>query len=310
MLRSRPASWRRPASPCNCQSLFQPLTMPTRCACTSPARSASMRRASQAPSCSGCTLGWPKCGLPAWRRGAVNKSTIAPTMALSGPAGASMRLPPGARSEIIALSSMAASCRALSQRASRRSRSASIGARSSVSPSISMPRLSSQAPSRSGSCSFCTVRGRSPSGPSTSLPTKPPVSGEMSSRQRCTGTLSWAKPGCTTTLQPSARNRGICSAQKSPKCASCASVQTGPSVAAAARCRHCSLALSTGTRPSSQTRSMASASAVRLRCMRMTGPPVSNRSCTGAGRAFSTELGAGVCHCAAPGRPLSGGSTR
>ena len=226
---------------------------------------------------------------------------MAPTMALSGPAGASMRLPPGARSEMMAMSSMAAISRALSQRASRRSRSASMGARSSVCPSISMPRLSSQAPSRSGSMSFCTGRSRGASGPSTSLPSNSPVSGAISSFQRCTGRLSCAKPGCTTTLQPSVRSWGTTSAQKSPKCASCARVHTGPSVAAAARWRHCSLPGSTGTRPRSHTRSMASASADRLRCMRTTGLPVANRSCTGAGRALRMEVGAGVCQVA----PLS-----
>ena len=206
---------------------------------------------------------------------------------------------------MMAMSSMAAICCAWSQRASRRSRSASMGARSSVSPSISMPRLNSQAPSRSGSCSFCTGRSRAASGPSTSLPSSSPVSGAISSFQRCTGTLSCANPGCTTTLQPSARSFGICSAQKSPKCASCASVHTGPSAAAAARWRHCSLLASTGIRPRSHTRSMASASAARLRCMRSTGPPVSNSSCMAGGRELSTEVGAGVCQAMVLGAALS-----
>ena len=120
---------------------------------------------------------------------------MAPTMALIGAAGASMRLPPGARSETMARSSMAAICAALSQRWSRRSRSASMGARSSVWPSISMPRLSSQAPSRAGSCSFSTPRPGLTKGLSSSLPSTSPVSGLTTSFQRCTGTLSCAKPG-------------------------------------------------------------------------------------------------------------------
>ena len=254
-----------------------------------------MRRASHAPR---------RSGSPSWRClrvGSVSKSTMAPTMALSGPAGASMRLPPGARSWMMARSSMAAICCAFSQRASRRSRSASSGARSRVSPSISMPSVSSHAPSRSGNCSFCTGRSRAASGPSTSLPSISPVSGAMCSFQRCTGTLSCAKPGHTTTLQPSARSCGTTSAQKSPKCASCASVHTGPRLLAAARWRHCSLLASTGIRPRSHTRSMASASAARLRCMRSTGPPVSNNSWTWAGRAPRTDVGAGVAQVA----PLS-----
>lgn len=257
-----------------------------------------MRRISQGPRRSG-SPSW-RCR-PALRSGSVSRSTIAPTMALSGAAGASMRRPPGARSETVAWSSMAAICAAFSQRGSRRSRSASRGAKSSVSPSTSMPRLSSQAPSRSGRCSFCTGRSRGPSGPARSLPSSSPVSGSRRSVQRCTGTLSCAKPGSTDTAQPWACRRGTCSAQKSPKAASCGSVQTGPSTGAPARSRHCKAVSGTGSRPRSRTRSMASASATPSRCRRSTGPPVSYSSCTAGGRLLSTEVGAGVSQAAPSG---------
>ena len=77
-----------------------------------------------------------------------------------------------------------------------------MGARSSVSPSISIPKLSSHSPSRPGRASFSTPRAGLTSGLSSSLPSTSPVSGLRMSFQRSTGTLSCAKPGCTTTVQP------------------------------------------------------------------------------------------------------------
>ena len=177
-------------------------------------------------------------------RASTSRSSIAPTMAFSGAAGASMRRPPGARSTTISASSISSRRSACNQRRSRASSPASSGARSSVSPSTSTPRLMRHEPwscaprSRASGCSGV------PSASSVRLPSS-------CSFQRCTGRLKCAKPGSTTSCQPAARRRGTCSAQKSLQCASSASDQSSPpccTATAASRVRHCSAFGGSGAR--------------------------------------------------------------
>ena len=234
---------------------------------------------------------------PSLRRGSVNKSSMALTMALSGAAVASMRRPPGARKVISASSAMAATARASSQRPSRLSRSASSGARSSVSPSTSMPRLSMNEPSRGGWRSAPSVGRRGPSGSTSSRPCSAPVAGSITSRQRSTATLWWAKPGCTTMRQPRAWSRGTCSAQKSPKCGSSGSDHSASWPTAASLLRHCSACSGSGRRPVAHSASRASASAARSRCSSTRWFQAPRSNSVGLGRVLSTRVGAGVSQC-------------
>ena len=237
----------------------------------------------------------------------MSRSSIAPTMAFNGAAGASMRRPPGARRVTSAVSSMVATSRASSQRASRVSRSASSGARSSVSPSTSTPRLSMNEPSRGGWRSAVSGCTRGPGGWMGSISSRPcssPVARSMTSRQRSTVTLWWAKPGCTTMDQPSACSRGTCSAQKSPNRDSSGNDHRCAWPTPASWVRHCSACIGSGRRPLHQSASRASASAARSRCssVRSCHAPRSSccgcrcgcRCCVGFGRVFSTLAGAGV----------------
>ena len=234
------------------------------------------------------------------RKSTVSKSTMAPTMALSGAAGASMRRPPGARSAMMASSGMAAISLALSQRASRLSRSANKGARSSDWPSTSMPKLSSHEPSRLGCVRAVMLAVRGPSGATSSRPVSWPVAGSITKRQRSTATLWCANPGRTTTAQPWACSLGICSAQKSPKWPSSGSDHRFSWPSCAAGLRHCRAVAGKGRKPKDHSKSRASASALPLRCIstRWSHAPRSNS--VALGRVLSKLCGAGVSQCSPP----------
>ena len=241
--RRRCTSAARPASPCSCQ---RPC---------SPAREAMV-------SASECCSAWMFCASqadsgvgPCWRRGSVSRSSRALTMAFSGSARASMRRPPGARRLTISSSAMAASSSAFSQRPSRFSKSASIGARSRVSPSTSTPRLASQLP----------------------------MPGSTPSFQRCTGSTWCAKPGSMTTCQSSACNLGTVSAMKSGHWPSSGRLHRSSLPTAASGARHCIARVGRGRSAVAHSVSRAKASAASSRC-----------AGGGQGRVYSTEVGAGV----------------
>ena len=206
-----------------------------------------------------------------------------------------MRLPPGKRSRMMASSSMAASASASSQRASRWSRSASTGARSSVWPCISTPRLNSQDPWRRDRPSALTGGGGGTRSPANSWPTTSPVAGLNTRRQACTGTLRCAKPGRTSTTQPAARKRGTWSAQKSAKESSCTRVHSGRGAACArSSLRHCSTPSGRGNKPSDRNTLPASASAARSRSSSTAWPCWPGTDSVGAAATASASAGAAV----------------
>ena len=105
------------------------------------------------------------------------------------------------------------------------------------------------------------------------LPSSSPVRVLMIRCQTSTATLSCAKPGRTTIVQLLACRNGNCSAQKSPQKSSCNSAHNESRCDAA--CATCSLRHCSVCRPSSHTRSRASASAPRSRSNKRQPCPVS-----------------------------------
>ena len=156
-----------------------------------------------------------------------------------------------------------------------------------------MPSVSSQAPSRSGSMSFCTGRSRAASGHPPPLPSISPVSGAM--QLPALHGHAFVRKAGGTPPRPAfgAQLQLTTSAQKSPNCASCASVHTGPGC-----WRRRGGATAACWRPQASGPGPTRGPWRRPRppgcgCMRSTGPPVSNNSCTGAGRAPRMDVGAG-----------------